>query len=417
MTIAADHGATNVTEYAALSERLANENSLSGDWHAAEKYWKLASLWHRKLKNEPESKRCLISAAECFVMVGEGFLTGPRVSAGGASHWMARAVEALRRAGADQHRIDEVHRRLLELQKQSLGEMGPLDVNLEQIPGFLDAEKKSQEAVAAFMRGCNLWTAVGRMALINEPTSAAELRKQVEETSKEFIWDKVIVTTKADATGKVADIMDPVGSGKKSAEAVRQREYEHAVQSHWPIKVDWRIEPARRVVMSEHALRLSDLAFLVEYNPLIPPGHEGIVLRGLQAGFFGDWLVAMHLLVPQVEGMVRHVLQQQGVVTSTLNSDSIQEEKHLNTLLWMLEAEDAFGPDVLFDLRGILIERFGHNLRNQSAHAMIPTFGFYQHASVYLWWLILWLCWRGYRLGRAATSETPSPLTGSPAGS
>jgi len=405
MNIAAEHGTTKAVEYAALSEKFANELSVEGNWHAAERFWKLAARWQRKLKTESECKRCLLAAAECYVSIGEGFLKGPRISAGGAAHWMARAVEALRAAGGTPGRIDAVHRRLLELQKQSLGEMGPLDINFDEIPGFLEAEKKSQEEVTLFLQGCDLWKAIERMARLNEPTDAAKLRKDVKEMSEGFIWDKIVGASKLDASGKVADVMAPTGFGAEEPEAVQQKEFEHAAQTHWPVKVNWRIEPARRIVMQEHALRLADLAFLVEYNPLIPPGHEGIVLRGLQAGFFGDWLVAMHLLVPQVEGIARHVLQQNAVITSTLMPDSTQEERPLNQLLWMPEAEEAFGPDVLFDLRGILIERFGHNLRNASAHAMMPTHGFYQPSSVYLWWLILWLCWRGYRLGQKAKSE------------
>ncbi|HEY4299976.1 MAG TPA: DUF4209 domain-containing protein [Candidatus Didemnitutus sp.] len=405
MNVAAEHGTTKAVDYAALSEKLARELADAGDWNFAERYWKQTARWHRILQNEPESKRCLLSAAECYASVGEAMLTGPRPSAGSAAHWTMRAVEAMRQAGGDPSRISELHRRLLDLQRQSLGEMGPLTPNLEEIPNFLEDEKKSQAAAAAFVSSCGLWMAIGRMARINEPTDAAKFREQFTELSKGYIWDKVVSASKLDASGKVADIMAPSDFGEDDPEGIRQREYELASNTHWPIIVNWRIEPARRAIIREHALRLSDLAFLVEYSPLIPPGHEGIILRGLQAGFFGDWLVAMHLLVPQVEGIVRHVLQQRDVITSTLLAGSIQEERDLNQLLRMPEAEESFGPDVLFDLRGILIERFGHNLRNSSAHAMIPTHGFYQPSSIYLWWLILWLCWRGYRLGQKAKSE------------
>jgi hypothetical protein len=73
-------------------------------------------------------------------------------------------------------------------------------------------------------------------------------------------------------------------------------------------------------ILSEHGIQRRDFVFLLAGNPLIPPGHEGIYLRGLQSGFFGDWLVAMHLLIPQLEASLRHVLQHRGVVTSTLEA-------------------------------------------------------------------------------------------------
>lgn len=120
-------------------------------------------------------------------------------------------------------------------------------------------------------------------------------------------------------------------------------------------------------------------------------------LRGIHAGFFGDWLTSMHLLIPQIEASVRHVLQQHGVITSTVESDGIQKERDINQLLWDPTAEDVFGADILFDLRGILIERFGSNMRNEAAHGLMPEVAFYRAESVYLWWLVIHLCWIGFR--------------------
>jgi len=170
--------------------------------------------------------------------------------------------------------------------------------------------------------------------------------------------------------------------------------------------VTWIIEPARVAIVDEHGIRISDLGFLVVDNPFVPPGREGIYLRGIQEGFFGDWLVAVHLLVPQIEASLRHVLQQHGVVTSTLEEDGTQKERDLNQLLWMKELEQIFGADTLFDLRGILIERFGHNIRNKSAHGLMSEGAFYQPAAIYLWWLVLRLCW----YGDTFDSETHAPV-------
>jgi hypothetical protein len=114
----------------------------------------------------------------------------------------------------------------------------------------------------------------------------------------------------------------------------------------------------------------------------------------------------MHLLVPQIEASIRHVLQQRGIITSTLRAGGVQEEKDIKDFLEMPEVERLFGVDTVFDLRGILIERFGHNLRNQLAHGLLPEGGFYREASAYLWWLILRLCWVGFRLAHLPDEET-----------
>ena len=70
--------------------------------------------------------------------------------------------------------------------------------------------------------------------------------------------------------------------------------------------------------------------------------------------------------------------------------------------------KDVLGEDLVFDLRGILIERFGHNLRNESAHGLMPEAAFYDASSVYLWWLLLHTCWKGFVLTHSKPEE-PSP--------
>ncbi len=80
-------------------------------------------------------------------------------------------------------------------------------------------------------------------------------------------------------------------------------------------------------------------------------------------------------------------------------------EKDINDLLWDEATERIFGKDILFDLRGILIERFGANLRNESAHGLMHEAAFYRAESIYLWWLVIRMCWIGFR-----AAEMPDDL-------
>jgi hypothetical protein len=77
--------------------------------------------------------------------------------------------------------------------------------------------------------------------------------------------------------------------------------------------------------------------------------------------------------------------------------------------LWMKETEEVFGQDVLFDLRGILIERFGHNLRNELAHGLVPAGDFYSPSAVYLWWLVIHILWQGYHFVQTQSAEAGVP--------
>ena len=402
MTLALAHEAPDLAGYAALAERLAQDYATAGDPDVSHSYWQIAAQYYRKAKNEPEEMRCRLAGAETTIAAAEKSLNDGKLGFGNAAYWMGQAVEELRQARANPDRINEIHRFFLELQKKALGELSTLDPKVDQMPGFREAEQQTQAAAEAHVRGQKFEDSLVRLVHITNPTDVAALRKQAELQSETFSWDQFFDTNALDHSGKVADKLpaSAFGTADQVEAALQKKMVQTARNIRWQMEVIWKIEPARVIISREHAIRQRDLLYLVASNPFVPPGHEEIYVRGLQAGFYGDWLVAMHLLIPQVEASVRHVFQQIPFVTSTLEADGTQKERDLNQLLWMPELEGIFGADISFDLRSILIERFGHNMRNESAHGLMPTGAFYQPASVYLWWLVLRLCWGGYLLAK-----------------
>ena len=412
-------GTGNAPFYAAISEQFAKDFALQGDWHFAEHYWERAELWHRRNKNATECQRCAIALAETYVSRAEAGLSGNGTNYMYSAHWMGKGLEALRQAKADPGRIAYANKRFLELQKLSLTEMEVIAPPVDEIPEFREAERNAQEAAAKHVQGVDFPTAIARFSFVSRPSSKVELEKQLAATAKSAPLMTIIGASAIDRTGKTTDIIPPQlpTDAGKSDEALRKRMVQQAQRVNWPLQVTWCIEPARLAIQQEHGIRLRDLWFLAAGNPFIPPGHEGIYLRGIQAGFLGDWLLAMHLLVPQVEASFRHILQLHGVITSTVDGEGIQEERDLNQLLWTKEAEGIFGQDILFDLRGILIERFGNNLRNELAHGLVPEGGFYHPAAVYLWWLVIHILWRGYHFAQTQTAVTPPSEDTSPAAS
>ncbi|RYD82289.1 MAG: DUF4209 domain-containing protein [Verrucomicrobiaceae bacterium] len=389
----------DISRYAALSERLARDFQTTGEWHFAEAYWQIAESWHRRAKADGELQRCQIEAAECNILRAEEGLGEGSPQFGYSAHWMGRGLEGLRRAKADTARIKEIHTRFLALQKASLGELTPSDFDPDSIPGLKENRAQVQEAAVSHVGGLPFKRAILGFALIGKPTDVGTMTKNEKKNSEGIIWDKLFGANRLDRDGKIAEIMPTRGLAGDAPDQVafRMKLCQTASMVTWPTAVEWRIEPARFTIAQEHSIRSKDLAFLVTNNPFIPQGHEGIYLRGIQAGFFGDWLVAMHLLIPQLEASLRHVLHQYGVVTSTLESDGTQKERDINQLLWDPKADEIFGQDILFDLRGILIERFGCNMRNELAHGLIYEAGFYRAEAVYLWWLAIHLCWIGFR--------------------
>jgi hypothetical protein len=127
---------------------------------------------------------------------------------------------------------------------------------------------------------------------------------------------------------------------------------------------------------------------------MVPAGREYVFARGLNAWMYGDMLVATHLLVPQLENSLRLLVQRAGGRTTSLNPEGLQQDRTMGSVLVSGELEEMLGTDVLFDLKCLLIERFGANLRNLLAHGLADHTSVYSSAASYLCWLVLHLCAR-----------------------
>jgi hypothetical protein len=166
------------------------------------------------------------------------------------------------------------------------------------------------------------------------------------------------------------------------------------------------VHPMIAQINLEHYVRLRDVIEFVTNNPFVPPGHEMFYAKGLHSGLTGDFLIAGHLLIPQVESSIRYLLYQRGEITSKFDDEGIQDEFPLGRLLYMPETIAILGSDLAFELQGLLVERFGCNLRNMTAHGLLTANDFNSEYIAYFWWIMLYLCC--YPVLAQARNDTPN---------
>ncbi|GBE56086.1 hypothetical protein BMS3Bbin16_00284 [archaeon BMS3Bbin16] len=372
-------------KYASLSEKIAIKSESDGNWSRVRAYWETKAKWHA-LESKPDAERAAkIRAAETYVKEAGVAIKREKPSFMLASAHLQFAIEAYRRIGEEKEKIKEIHKLLLEHQEKSVKELKEVstEINLE------DTAKAAVERV----KGKSLFDALFALATLVSSPKVTLLQDDVENLAKDYpvrhLFPTSIVNDSGRITGKMPNMLsnDP----KEAEKAKRAQMFEQA-RFHHELNTQGIIEPARRQINLDHNIRTRDFFRIVTNNPFVPPGRELIFAKGLQAGMEGDFIVAAHLLIPQLENSVRYVLSQHGVITSGVDSDGIQDERSLNTTLYHLKAQDIFGEDVLFDLQGLLVERFGYNLRNLLAHGLLAQNSFYILQIRYLWWLTLHLC-------------------------
>jgi hypothetical protein len=142
----------------------------------------------------------------------------------------------------------------------------------------------------------------------------------------------------------------------------------------------------------EHSVRVNDLLPIESHSPFVLPEREYLFAKGLYAGLTGDFFTSTHILIPQIENSIRYLLWNRGVLPSGLDNRGIQNEYHLTTTLYCPEITSIFDEDTLFDLKSLLVEHSGSNLRNRMAHGLINDSEFLSPIMSYLWWLTLRLC-------------------------
>ncbi len=371
-------------KYSDISEKLAKNAEASENWYVARRYWKMKSKWD-SIIDDNKSKESIKLAAETYVKEAIHSISKENPSYTTASVHLQSAIVCLRKTGGYKDRINEIHQLLLEYQSKSTSELQTISTEID----LAEIVKNVQEQI----RGKTLYEALKNLALLFISPNVDRLRKQVMDNAKTFIVQSIFPQTAVNQHGHVIGRAPSMMSDdpEEVEQAIRTQMLNNA-QLERQINIQIYAEPIRKIINQEHRVKIADFLPLVMNNPFVPPGREYIYAHGLYAGLIGDFLTCVHLLVPQIENSIRYLLIQHKCITSGFSSTGIQDERPLTTTIYLSELTEILGKDVVFDLQGLLVERFGHNLRNRMAHGLMSHNMFYAVESLYLWWFILKIC-------------------------
>lgn len=373
-------------------EALAREFDGEGDLHRAREYFSAAAWWYRAISDKAK-------AAEMTVAVAEGWVKEAvaRRESESPSHMLAasfyeNAIQTYRtipRAERSAHRVDE---RIAELRvylndsgERALGEMGLIRTPGVDITQLVEnarnsvAGKSAKEALLAFVH-------------LYHGANVEELRNGALERIRQFPLRSLFAHTVISRDGRVIARRPAMKLGAELTEddeiAIRAemvRDYGFQVG----LVVQGYILPALEVLLLEHRLREVDFIALARSSPIVPKDRAVLFGKALFAGYERDFVTALHLLVPQMEHLVRVHLKQSGATTTNIDKDGIQNENGMSTLMELPETVQVFGKDLAFELNSLFCDAFGPNLRNELAHGLLDEDGFNTPFAIYAWWLAL----------------------------
>ena len=302
-----------------------------------------------------------------------------------AAHFLTQAIQAHRRVPNNKDHVEALRPRLQRLERASVAQF-------KRIAGEPVNTAEFARTAREHVSGKEFRDAILRLAYIAPLAEPNQMRATAIRIAKQFPLQHLFATAIVDSEGRRVGIA-PAGKADAAEddEAIFAQIVEQmGLQRRFTVQAY--IIPALDQVVLEHVVTLDELKALCTYSPFVPQGRERIFAEGLYAGFNRDFLVAVHLLVPQIENSLRHLMQAQGMITTKLDNFGIQRHLNLGELVLDKRLEGIISKNVLLELRTLFVDNRGPNLRHKLAHGLLGDDTFFTVEAVYAWWLILALC-------------------------
>lgn len=213
-----------------------------------------------------------------------------------------------------------------------------------------------------------------------------EQERQLKELSKSYPLQYMFPTQMFDEKGKPLSVVGSIDT-----------DLEGQLVLHITQMIRFQSVPLNYVIrglIDSRTLTTERFIQLATTSPILPTTRWNVVETAIKAYFKGDNLVFCHLIMPQMETMVREFFEQSG-------RETIRPQKKANlgyvlrTLDDMLRDDaikQAFNEDIAYYLRITLTDQRGLNIRNSLCHGLVSPENFGQMTAdrllhIFLLWL------------------------------
>lgn len=380
-------------------ESLAREFDEEGDLHRSREYFDASATWYKRAGDDAKAAAMTVAVAEGWVKEAVARVSSDKPSHMVAASFYENAIQLYRTIPRTERAVHRVDERLEELRihltesgEKSLDEMGVVKTPGVDISEIVENARKA-------VRGKEPIEALKAFVSLHGGVNAMKARESAIERIRQHPFQAMFSATVMSGDGRVIAKRPGMSMGATLTEddevvirAEMIRDYGILVG----IVVQGDIWPALEELLLEHRLSEADFVQLARQSPIVPKGRERLIGKALFAGYDRDFVTALHLLVPQVENLVRYHLKQVGVKTTTLSIDGIENENGLSTLMDLPQVQQVFGENLAFEIRSLFCDAFGPNLRNELAHGLIDDEACYSIHSIYAWWFVLRLIFNTY---------------------
>lgn len=313
---------------------------------------RLAS-YYRRLDRSDDIKRVLLA-------YGKSFSEASKDAAGMvASAWLQRVHSVYLEFGMNKE-AELIAAKLPELGQKTIDEMKSISHEVE-IP-----KEKIDKYIAAMAEG-ELEFVLSRIAAKYIP-SREETEDQLKEISKKYVFQSIVPKSICDKKGQtvahIGNILEDL-----EGNVVHQMSQNIVFASFF-------LNQLLKELVTKFGLTAEKIGAELYKSPVYSENKRDIVEAGLKAYLEDDFLVSIHLLVPQIEDAFRNIVEEMGGPIYRRNRYGGFHLRTLDDLLRDERCIQALGEDALLYFRVLLTDTRGWNIRNSVCHGLpsIETF-------------------------------------------
>lgn len=394
---------SKLSEIAEKIENLTKEFEQIGDNDRAQEYASTAAKIYNILKNAEKMAETMVCQAENIIKDAANKSKLAAIIFYEKAIQIYRAIPKVERSKYNgDTRISQLKELCTEAGNDSFAEMDVIETEKMDISQIVEAAEQS-------IRGKNTPEALLAFANLNDFLNYDDLKKRTIEQINQAPLHILFPSTTISKDGRVIAKHPGINPGDDNEQVIFFEMVKNYLISVG-IAVQGIIWPAKRILYLEHRFCEQDIYSIVKQSPMTPIGRELLITKALYAGFENDFISCLHLLVPQIEHLVRYHLKMAGAKTTNLDINGIDNENGLSTLVELPEMAGIFGKGLTFELKALLCSSFGPNLRNETAHGLIGQDECFSAPSIYIWWLMFKIVFNTFwnLKNKAANKQRPS---------
>jgi len=332
---------------------------------------------YKLMGNDQKVRDTKIRIAESFIEEAEwkkeNYPSGNSV----AATFYEKAMQAYINIGGFQEKVEELKKKIKEAHKAAV----ETEFHMMSIPVEIDKETldnyqkvyKGRKPLEVFQ------------LLISDPhlmPSFESAKKTTIKHAKEFVFMHLVSQTKLQPREHIR---------VKTYSTDDERFYFFTLQNFmmdYQFKARFLLTSVYRVLKEEHPTWVDEMVKYLKTLPLVEENRIKIIEQGLRAFDRGDYVSAIHVLVFQIEGILRDFVGKLGISTFSYPKGEMRVKKLWEIMDILLNVKDI-DKDILMLIRTFLVDIGGENLRNNLAHGILEYDSFTGLSALLLIYILL----------------------------